>query len=96
MYYYINNITVINSQLLRNYYKFKSIDFFINQNKVSIVFNLQSYRNFPCVSTVFGSGFCFITKHVKLRRVSFCNTKQNMFFIEKEEAHFYDKKQIAR
>ena len=75
MYYYINNITVINSQLLRNYYKFKSIDFFINQN---------------------GSGFCFITKHVKLRRVSFCNTKQNMFFIEKEEAHFYDKKQIAR
>ena len=27
--------------------------------------------------------------------MSFCNTKQNMFSIKKEEAHFYDKKQIA-
>ena len=90
MYYYINNISVINSQLLHNYYKFKNIDFFINQKKkkISIVFNLQSYRNFPCVFTVFTSGFCFITKHVKLT--------ENLFFIEKEKAHFYDKKQIAR
>ena len=88
MYYYIDNISVVNSQLLHNYYKFTNLDFFINQKKFSAVFNLQSYWNFPCVFTVFTGGFCFITKHVKLR--------EHLFFIEKEEAYFYDKKQIAR
>ena len=87
MYYYINNISFVNSQLSHSYYKFKNLDFFINKKKFSVVFNLQSYRNFPCVFTVFTSGFCFITKHVKLT--------EHLFFIEKEEAHFYDKKQIA-
>ena len=85
MYYYINNISVVNSQLLHNYYKFRNLDFCINKKKFSVVFNFQSYWNFPCVFT---SGFCFITKHVKLT--------EDLFFIEKEEARFYDEKQIAR
>ena len=96
MYYYINNILVINSQLLHNCYNFKSINFFINQKKFSTVFNLHSYRNFPCVFTVFTSCFCFITKHVKLivncerlfviqNRTCFSSKKKKHIFIIKSK-----------
>ena len=54
-----------------------------------MVFNLQSYRNFPFVFTVFTSGFCFITKHVKLRGASFGNTKQNICFSSKKKKHIF-------